>query len=146
MNNAPPRTRSPVPRRAGPAGHTVVALRGEIDIATAPALRERLNRALALAARHHRRLVIDLSGVSFCDASGLAVLVGTLRRARRLATPMCLAAPRPQVAKLLSTTGLDRSLTVHDTLTVAIDPGHPTDRPSRRGVTARTVHAPTART
>jgi anti-anti-sigma factor len=100
--------------------HKIVALHGELDIATTPALRERLNGALTTAAGLGRRLVIDLSGVSFCDASGLAVLIGTQRRARILGTPMSLAAPQPQVLKLLHITGLDRGLTIHASLVAAL--------------------------
>ncbi len=71
-----------------------------LDIATTPAVRERL---LGLLGPGVRLLIIDLSGVSFCDAAGLAVLTGTQRRAteRRI-------------------TGLERSLTVCATLADAL--------------------------
>jgi anti-anti-sigma factor len=67
-----------------------------------------------------RLLVIDLSGVSFCDVAGLAVLIGTQRRARARGITVRLAAPRPQMAKLLRITGLDRSLTICATLADAL--------------------------
>ena len=51
-----------------------------------------------------RLLVIDLSGVSFCDVSALAVLVATQRRAGRLGITVRLSAPRPQVTRLLRVT------------------------------------------
>ena len=60
---------------------TIAELTGEVDIASVPALREQLLRLLRPGSS---RLVIDLSEVSFCDASGLAVLVSTGRRARLL--------------------------------------------------------------
>jgi anti-anti-sigma factor len=118
--------------RTGPAGskpparphHKIVALHGELDIATTPDVRERLNDALSSTTGRGRRLVIDLSGVTFCDASGLAVLIGTQRRARLLGTAVSLVAPRAQVVKLLHITGLDRNLTIHPTLTSAIQ-DHP---------------------
>lgn len=86
---------------------TYVKVTGEIDIATAPTLREGL-----LAACDHcaGRLVVDLSGVSHCDASALAVLIGTQRRANQRDITLCLAAPSRQVARLLHITGLDRTL------------------------------------
>lgn len=99
--------------------HTLVRLRGDLDIATAPALRERL---LALLMLHPgmKALILDLSAVSFCDASGLAVLIGTHRRAALLGITLHLAAPRSRVAELLHLTGLDRSLTIHPTLPDAL--------------------------
>lgn len=89
---------------------TIVPLYGEIDIFTSPALRERLLRALRLSTGP---LVLDLSRVSFCDVSGLAVLVGTQRRARALGITLRLAAPRSQTVRLLRVTGLDRVLMMH---------------------------------
>jgi anti-anti-sigma factor len=64
------------------AGGIIIAeLSGELDLTCAPALREQL---LGLLRPGSSRLVIDLSKVSHCDASGLAVLIGTGRRARLL--------------------------------------------------------------
>ena len=59
-------------------GYAIAALSGDLDIACAPALREQL---LAVLGPHASRIVVDLSGVTFCDASGLAVLIGARRRA-----------------------------------------------------------------
>jgi anti-anti-sigma factor len=95
-------------------GITVAELAGELDIANAPALREQL---LSLLRPGSSRLVIDLSKVSFCDATGLAVLVSTARRAGLLGGFLRLAAVSPQVAQVLEITGLHRHLanfpTVH---------------------------------
>jgi anti-anti-sigma factor len=82
------------------AGGTTVA---ELDPARAPALREQL---LGLLRSGSSRLVIDLSEVSHCDASGLAVLIGTGRRARLLGGFLRLAAVSPQVDQGLHITGL----------------------------------------
>lgn len=99
--------------------HTLVRLRGDLDTVTAPALRERL---LALLMLHPgmKALVLDLSAVSFCDASGLAVLIGAHRRATQLGITLHLAAPRPRITKPLHLTGLDRNLTIHPTLPDAL--------------------------
>jgi anti-sigma B factor antagonist len=96
---------------------TIISLHGEVDIATAPVLRERLLSALRPGLR---LLIVDLSGVSFCDAAGLAVLAGMQRRAGALGITLRLAAPRPQVTKLLCITGLDRYLVLHPTLSDAL--------------------------
>jgi len=97
-------------------GITVAELEGELDIASAPALREQL---LSLLRPGSSRLVIDLSKVSFCDASGLAVLVSTGRRARLLDGFLRLAAVSPQVGRVLHITGLDRNLASFPTVQAA---------------------------
>jgi anti-anti-sigma factor len=99
------------------AAVTIARLAGELDIATTPALRERL---LGVFSPGIRLFIIDLSGVSFGDVSGLAVLVATQRRARRLGITVRLAAPRPQVARLLRITGLDECFTICATLDDAL--------------------------
>ena len=96
---------------------TIARLEGELDIATVPALRERL---LSVLGPGVRLLIIDLSGVSFCDVAGLAVLIGTQRRATARGIVVRLAAPRPQLAKLLRITGLDQRLTICATLADAL--------------------------
>src|SRR5580693_7180764 len=96
---------------------TIASLEGELDIATVPELRERL---LSVLGPGVRLLIIDLSGVSFCDVSALAVLIGTQRRARGQGITVRLAAPRPQLAKLLCVTGLDRHFTICATLDDAL--------------------------
>jgi anti-anti-sigma factor len=72
---------------------TIAELSGELDLACAPALREQLAGLLPAGCS---RLVIDLSRVSHCDASGLAVLIGIGRRARLLGGFLRLAAVSPQ--------------------------------------------------
>jgi anti-anti-sigma factor len=96
---------------------TIASLEGELDIATTPALRERLLNVFRPGVR---LLVIDLSSVSFCDVSALAVLVATQRRATRLGITVRLSAPRPQVTKLLRVTGLDQCFTIYATLDHAL--------------------------
>jgi anti-anti-sigma factor len=97
----------------GRAGITILALRGELDMASAPAVGEHL---LAALPRSARLLILDMGEVSFCDAAGLSVLIGVQRRAAGLGITLYLSRLRPQVAKLLRITGLDRGLNVR--------PGH----------------------
>jgi anti-anti-sigma factor len=99
------------------SGRTVVRLRGALDIDTAPALRERLNDVLHRSAG---LLVLDLAQVASCDAPGLAVLIGTQRRAELLGIMVCLAAPSLPVTKVLRSTGLDRSFTIYPDLSGAL--------------------------
>ena len=102
--------------RADRGGYVIAALSGELGIASAPALRGQL-RSLLRAASH---LLIDLSAVERADASGLAVLVGSRRRARLLGGSLRLAAPSPEVARVLSATGLNQHLDIFPTVRAAI--------------------------
>ena len=63
--------------RSGTPDAPVVLISGEIDVSTAPMVRDALDAALDGGAR---RLTLDLAGVGFVDSSGLGVLVGALRR------------------------------------------------------------------
>jgi anti-sigma B factor antagonist len=90
-------------------GITIAELAGELEFASAPALREQL---LSLLRPGSSRLFIDLSKVSLCDASGLAALVGIGRRARLLGGFLRLAAVSPQADRVLHITGLHRHLPI----------------------------------
>jgi anti-sigma B factor antagonist len=105
-----------LPSRADRGGYVVATLSGELGIASAPALREQLLDLLR-AASH---LIIDLAAVEHADASGLAVMVGSGRRARLLGGSLRLAAPSPEVARVLSATGMDRHLNIFPTVRAAI--------------------------
>jgi anti-anti-sigma factor len=105
-------------------GTVIVAIRGDLDIASAPAVRERL---LSLLRPGACRLVVDMSAVRYADASGLAVLASTQRRAALLGGGLRLAAPRPEVAMALTAAGLSRHLTAYPTVRAAVadqKPGH----------------------
>jgi len=96
--------------RARAAGGIAIAeLRGELDMTCAPLLRDQL---LSLLRRGSSKLVIDLAGVTYCDASGLAVLVGTARRAQLIGGSVRLAAVSAQVDEVLHLTDLYRHLEV----------------------------------
>jgi anti-anti-sigma factor len=105
------------PGAGPPAARSLVRLRGALDVAGAPALRERL---IGLLHPGLRLLVLDLSRVPSCDPAGLAVLIGIQRRARPLGTVVRLVAPSLPVAKLLRLTGLDHSLTICPDLSSAL--------------------------
>ena len=83
----------------GPDGAVIVDIGGDLDIASAPAVRERL---LSLLRPGACRLVIDMSAVRYADASGLAVLVSTQRRALLFGGELRLAALVQAARSLLS--------------------------------------------
>ncbi len=90
------------------AREIVVLVRGEIDIATAPALWEVL--AEAIPGTH--RLVLDLGDTTFIDSTGLSIFVRALRRLRYDGGDLILRSLRPNVREVLRITGLDKVLTV----------------------------------
>jgi anti-anti-sigma factor len=110
--------------------HIVVAIHGELDTTTAASLREPLLVAL------HRTtypMIIDLSDVSSCEAAGLAPLIGAHRRGRLHGTALSLAAPRPEMSRLLRTTGLHRAFSIYSTIATAErHTGMPHPPPRRR--------------
>jgi anti-anti-sigma factor len=75
-------------------GHQVVVVAGEIDISTTPVLNAYLlNAAYTTSGKGGIDLVVDLSAVTFMDASGLTVLLRADHRARRAGGRLRLAAP-----------------------------------------------------
>jgi anti-anti-sigma factor len=89
-----------------PPSATVV-LDGEIDIATAPAIRRFLMAAINGGDVH---LAVDMSGVTFIDASGIGVLVAAANRAREAGGSLSLLEPSPQLRWLLDVFHLDAIL------------------------------------
>ncbi|WP_433332418.1 STAS domain-containing protein [Spirillospora sp. CA-294931] len=83
--------------------HHVVWVTGDIDISTASALGAYLSAALT---QDGKDLVVDLSGVTFMDASGLAALLRADHHATRTGGRLKLAAPAPVITRLLTITGL----------------------------------------
>jgi anti-anti-sigma factor len=98
-------------------GHTVLAISGELDIATTAVLRDRIAAVLDDTVLP---VIIDLSRVSFCDASGLTMLVALRQRADAHGRAVALSGPRPNVCKLLRITGLDRVFPIYSTLAQAV--------------------------
>lgn len=101
----------------GQDGCVIVTISGELDIARVPGLREQL---LGVLRPRACRIVVDLAEVTFCDASGLAVLIGVGRRAWLLGGVLRLAAPAPPVAAVLRLTGLDLQFEIFATVLAAI--------------------------
>jgi anti-sigma B factor antagonist len=90
------------------ADRTVLAVDGELDLYTAPTLRDHV---LAAADDDRHRLIIDLTEVPFMDSSGLGVIVGCLKRVRESGGDLVLVTrPGSPPGKLLSLTGLDRAI------------------------------------
>src|SRR5579859_4139965 len=92
-----------------PGGHLLVAVSGEIDISTAPALRLALTLAIRAAITG---VIVDLGEVTFIDALGLRALAGASAQARHLPGGLRLAAIPGHMLRLLKLTQLDQRLAV----------------------------------
>lgn len=92
---------------------TVVSVSGEIDVFTAPQLREVLMAAIEGGSR---RMIVDLEGVEFLDSTGLAVLVAGLKRVREAGGDLHVVCTRDHILRVLELTGLDKVLAVHASL------------------------------
>lgn len=91
-------------------GCAVIEVVGEVDLATAPALRKRLARAL----EHRQHVVVDLSRCSFCDSTGLSALLSAWKRAREQDGVLALTGVHGTVGRVLRVTGVDRVLPLFD--------------------------------
>ena len=92
--------------RTGPNGYQIVSVAGELDIATAEQAYSYLSEVIDGRAAP---VTVDLSGLTFCDASGLGVLARAARYARQKGRQLALASARPSLLKIMRITGLDRA-------------------------------------
>jgi anti-sigma B factor antagonist len=90
-------------------GSQIVAMTGELDIATAEQAYTYLSDVLDAWETGPVPVSVDLSGLTFCDASGLGVLARIARHARQAGRQLTLTAARPSLLKIMRITGLDRS-------------------------------------
>ncbi len=98
-------------------GMAVLAVKGEVDVYTAPRLREKL---VELVTQGKHRIVVDLEGVEFLDSTGLGVLVGGLKRVRSHDGDLALVCTQRRILKVLEITGLTQVFAVFDTLEDAV--------------------------
>jgi anti-sigma B factor antagonist len=90
----------------------LIELGGEIDLYTAPELEERLG---AIFEEGKRRVVLDLSEVTFIDASGLRVIVSALQRLRGVGGALALVCVNENVVQAFEITALDKLLPIYET-------------------------------
>ncbi|WP_460858158.1 STAS domain-containing protein [Nocardiopsis coralliicola] len=96
---------------ADDGGVAVVAPEGELDATTSPALAEVID-GLLTASEPARGIVIDMSGVGFCDSRCIGVLVSAYRQARDRGIRLVIAAPQGTVQRLFVIAGIDQVLTI----------------------------------
>jgi anti-sigma B factor antagonist len=93
-----------------PDGSVVVTVRGNLDLDSATVLTTTLDQVLE---RPAPRVVVDLSGVEFCDSTGLSAFVLGHHRAAAAGGWLRLAAPSAWMRRLLDTVGLSRRIGVY---------------------------------
>jgi anti-sigma B factor antagonist len=93
-------------------GITVIALKGEVDLENSPAARKLILRSIDDA----NRVLVDLSGVTYIDSSGVASLVEALQASKKNGTGFALAAPSEPTRRVLELARLDKVFTIHETV------------------------------
>lgn len=95
----------------------VIDVAGEVDVFTAPKLRERLIAAVGEGNSH---IVVNLTDVGFMDSTGLGVLVGGLKRVKERDGVLALAGAKGTVQRVLGVTGLSAVFPMYDTVEQAM--------------------------
>lgn len=101
---------------------TVVEVAGDLDMATAPELRECLLSVMDAGARS---VVVDLAGVGFMDSSALGALVVAFKQLREHGGRLSLAAVQQPVRTVLAITSVDRVIEIYDTAQAAEEDAAP---------------------
>jgi anti-sigma B factor antagonist len=101
-------------------GRTIVKVGGEIDVYTAPKLREQLVELVG-AGKYH--LIVDMEDVDFLDSTGLGVLVGGLKRVRAHDGSLRLVCTQERILKIFRITGLTKVFPIHASVAEALSAG-----------------------
>jgi anti-sigma B factor antagonist len=96
----------------------LVAVKGEIDLFTAPEFKQRVSAPID-AGRHN--IVVDLSGTTFIDSSSLGVLIGAHRRLKLRGGSLVVVCDNDAIVKTFRITGLDGVFTLVPSLDDAFD-------------------------
>lgn len=96
---------------------TIVEVGGEIDVYTAPKLREQL---VDLVAAGNYHLIVDMEKVDFLDSTGLGVLVGGLKRVRAHDGTLRLVCTQERILKIFRITGLTKVFPIHASVAEAV--------------------------
>ncbi len=98
-------------------GKTIVAVGGEIDVYTAPKLRDKITELVSGGSYH---LVVDMQEVEFLDSTGLGVLVGGLKKVRAHEGSLQLICNQDRLLKIFRITGLAKVFTIHESADAAL--------------------------
>jgi anti-sigma B factor antagonist len=96
---------------------SILTLRGEIDVYTAPRLRQTI---VDLVDGGARWLVVDMEKVDFLDSTGLGVLVEGLKRVKTRDGHLSIVATHDKILKIFDITGLNKAFPIHSTVGEAV--------------------------
>jgi anti-sigma B factor antagonist len=92
-------------------GATIIAVGGEIDVYTAPKLRDKITELVADGVYD---IIVDMEAVEFLDSTGLGVLVGGLKKVRAHDGSLQLICTQDRLLKIFRITGLAKVFVIHD--------------------------------
>ncbi len=90
----------------------IIELEGEVDVYTAPQLKQQM---ISLLEGGARQMIVDLTKVEYLDSTALGVLIGGLKRMREMDGNMVLVCPSPRIRRVFEITGLDKIFDIHNT-------------------------------
>lgn len=93
-------------------GTPVIVLEGEVDVYTAPQLKQQMISLLEAGAK---QMIIDLTKVEYFDSTALGVLIGGLKRMRERDGNLSLICPNPRIRRVFEITGLDKIFDIYNT-------------------------------
>jgi anti-anti-sigma factor len=100
-----------VVRRAREGGRRIVCLCGELDLSNAEQAQREISAALAEGGSE---VVIDMRELAFIDSTGIALLVGTMRREDAASRIRFVPSPFPSVRRVIQITGLEQRMPTVD--------------------------------
>jgi anti-sigma B factor antagonist len=95
------------------SGVPVIKLEGEVDVYTAPQLKQQM---IAMLEAGTRQIVIDLTRVEYFDSTALGVLIGGLKRMRERDGNLSLICPNPRIRRVFEITGLDKIFDIYNSV------------------------------
>jgi len=98
-------------------GASIIDIEGEIDVYTAPQLKQQMLDLLDKGATH---IVVNLSEVEYLDSTALGVLIGGLKRLRERNGALDIICPNPRIRRIFEITGLDKIFDIYSTEEEAI--------------------------
>jgi anti-sigma B factor antagonist len=107
-------------------GTFIVSAYGDVDLVTAPELEQELLETVNEGAR---RIVVDLTGTTFFDSSGVHALMRTGDRLQSRGLQFGIVCANPRIKRILEITGIDQAVGIHATIENAIGPREPRRQP-----------------